>query len=210
MRISEDTEVFGAGQSTLITPLTANARLINRLYSDDHIERENAAYELAKKGEQILPLLEPVFRNNQLLKGESARYSAIYILGEIGEKAFPLLVLSCTDVSQDVVHRASEVLKEKGEAALNYLITCLERGNQSQKSGALTAISRIGKEAKKSIPAILLLLGDREALIRAKSCEALGNIGEEPEIVVPALEKMLDDPDWLVSEDAKEALLKFS
>jgi HEAT repeat protein len=71
---------------------------------------------------------------------------------------------------------------------------------------ALSALARLGGEARHAVPGLIELLRDEDQLIVTKVLKTLEAIGPPAREAEPALVELASDPDYLIRLNARAAL----
>ena len=186
------------GRSEVMVQQSVNQRqvinqFIQQLKKTDYESITNAVQLLLLTGESAVPDLILLLNDPR----ESVRWSAIKVLGSMGEAsetAIPDLILRLKDPAIDVRSSAASVLGEMGKSnrsAVPYLIPLLKDSDKNTRLSAATALGKMGESAKSAIPDLIILLKDSPSVI-ARAAWALGNIGES---AIPVLIPLLKDSD---------------
>ena len=171
-------------------------RLIDSLFEkimDENINIRKALIRIAD--ENIIEKLIGFLRNID----EAVRWSAAYVLGEIGpEKAVEPLVSLLKDEDRDVRLSAANALGEIGsERALEPLIALFKDEDEFVRESAAYSLGKIGSE--KALELLIALLKDEDEDVRWSAADALGKIGQnlnregQDQLVVRIRSLPLDD-----------------
>ena len=161
--------------------------LIERLYSKDSIERENALSKLGENGSKAIPAIP--FIIGLLADTEP-------VARQIGATRFE---------STDVAKEAVKVLAKLGEPAVEPLIHALKDNNSIIRKNAAEALGDIRDKMAEG-PLLTTLLDDGDGAVRKCSAEALGKIGDSR--ALKPLSAALRDRKSNVQESARKAIQK--
>ena len=148
------------------------AGLVAKLKNKDRLIRKRAVEELAQIGPPAIPLL---IQDLEAAYSQP-RYSAREALSKIGPPAVPGLIEALKDERGPVRTEAALVLGDMGAAAapaIPALAVGLQR-NETQIGGAFAALAGIGPA---SVPTLIQVLKNDEAIQRSNAAWALGEIG---------------------------------
>ncbi|MHB1033611.1 MAG: HEAT repeat domain-containing protein [Pirellulales bacterium] len=168
-----------------------------------------AAEALGKIGSEAkmaIPALTALLKD----KNPNVRVAAAEALGGIGPEAktaIPALIRLLKET--DDPFAPQEPASAPGEIApetVPGLTHLLKDEDISTRCSAISALGRIGPEAKTAIPVLTGLLKDKDWDVRCFAAEALGKIGSEAKMAIPALTALLKDKNWEVRCFAAEAL----
>jgi len=177
--------------------------LIDSLKDDNLNVQKNSAMALVDIGE---PAVKPLIKSLETKKWR-ARWYAVEILGEIGDKAAvdPLIKL-LQDENNGVRSNSIIALVLIGKASVKPLIKALKDGNWQVRWNAAEALGELGD--KTAARALIKTLNDENFLVKKTAAASLGNIGDEN--AVEPLKNLLNDEDIEVSTAALRALNKIS
>jgi HEAT repeat protein len=181
------------------------AVLIQKLKSNDELERDKAIEELGKIGKPAVSKLVAALKDENLL----VRQGATEALSNIGLPAVPALISKLKDSDTKVRRRAASALVSIGteaKAAVAELRTALKDPDANVRSNAAWALGNIGTEAKAAVAELRTALKDPDANVRSNAAWALGSIGTEAQAAVPQLRAALKDPNPNVRSYAAWAL----
>ena len=168
--------------------------LIEQLGSADEKSRLEAAYALARRGEEVVPAMIEALDDERPL----VRDWAIRTLGEMGQRAepaIPRLVQALDDTDHEVRRSAAFVLgmNLRAPPALPSLILKIQDPAPEVRTASIRALSILGLDPGVVIPAIAAALRDPEATVRAAAATALGTFPKEATATLPELLAALDD-----------------
>jgi hypothetical protein len=125
--------------------------------------------------------------------------------------------LEGTDPDSSQPDYALNQVREIGPAAVPMLQELLGQKSPMARLNAVSALEKLGPEAKPALSDLIRMLDDPVPQIQAKACDALGEIGMESTSAIPSLAKMLNKTEdlksrflgctWRVSDHAKDALI---
>jgi quinoprotein glucose dehydrogenase len=149
--------------------------LVKLLAHRDQRIRQEAQFELADRGEAVVPLLKACAQKND---SQLARIHAIWALGQIGTKspaALDPVVPLLADSDAEVRAQAARVLGDDHNAkAYDALLKLLNDSNLRDRYFAAMGLSKLGR--KDALPAIVNMLrenGDKDVYIRHAGVTAL-------------------------------------
>jgi HEAT repeat protein len=121
----------------------------------------SAVGALAHADKNLIPPLIDILKKDTHASVLSAATEA---LGEIGAEALPALVDLAKDKANGKKRRyafeAIGYMEEQGKSALPVLTAALKETDPVVLRGAISALTRIGPDAKKAVPALVDALGD--------------------------------------------------
>jgi HEAT repeat protein len=133
------------------------------------------------------------------------RYFIVHVLGEIGDpSAVPAIILQLKDKQWHVRSQAALVLgKLKDPRAIQALISALGDEEKEVRDFAVESILKMGRSAT---PALIRLLEEGSAFLRADAAYLLGKISDPK--ALPALRKAMKDKIHSVRDAAADARRK--
>ena len=160
-------------------------QLIERLYSNDPLERATAVGKLGESGTKAVPAIpfvipilgetEPVSRQIAPARFESTSIDkeAIKLLVKLGQPAVDPLIHALNDKHSGVRKNAAEALGEIGDTrAIDPLMTTLlEDDDGTVRKCAAEALGRIGDS--RSLKALTIALRDRKSKVQESAGEAV-------------------------------------
>jgi len=160
-------------------------QLIERLYSQDPVERVTALSKLGESGTKAVPSIPFVIP----LLGDTEA-----VLQQGGATRFE---------STDVASEAVKLLAKLGQPAVEPLIHALGDKNSIVRANAIEALGIIG-DIRAEGPLLTPLIEDKDVTVRKYSAEALGRLGDSR--ALKSLTVALDDRRSKVQESAREAI----
>ena len=160
-------------------------QLIERLYSQDPVERVTALSKLGEsstKAVHSIPFVIPLLGDTEV------------VLQQGGATRFE---------STDVASEAVKVLAKLGQPAVEPLIHALGDKNSIVRSNAIEALGVIG-DIRAEGPLLTTLIEDKDVTVRQRSAEALGRLGDSRSL--KSLTAALSDRRSKVQESAREAI----
>jgi HEAT repeat protein len=139
------------------------------------------------------------------------RCAAATALGKMGKFAKPAIpALSQTLPDTDPYYRvcvATAIWSIEGDISTSFpvLYNALLVNDVGTRLLALSALAEMGFSAQEAIPAIIPLLQDKYAVVRARAARTLGYIGQGPKTII-ILNAMLDDSDAEVRRFVKDTI----
>jgi HEAT repeat protein len=91
---------------------------------------------------------------------------------------------------------------------IKLLLANLTSPDAEDRSRAVDALGRIGRDAKDAVPAVILALRDQDAVVRRTAADVLGKIEPGAEDAAPALIAALNDQDVSVRRTAADVLAR--
>ena len=162
-------------------------QLIERLYSQDPVERVTA---LSKLGEN----------------STKAVHSIPFVIPLLGDTEAVLQQGGATQFeSTDVASEAVKVLAKLGQPAVEPLIDALGDNNSIIRANAIEALGVIG-DMRAEDPLMTILIEDKDVTVRQSSAEALGRLGDSRSL--KSLTVALSDRRSKVQESARKAIQK--
>ena len=131
----------------------------------------------------------------------SKEFNAQNELGEMGEKAVPLLIEALQDIDKRV--GAGGALAKIGEPAVKPLLNSLNNSEWRVRFVAAHTLGRIN--AKEAVEPLIGLLYDPQPDVRKYAAEALGSIGDE-RAEQPLRERLQNEDSMLAISGINEAL----
>jgi HEAT repeat protein len=100
----------------------------------------------------------------------------------------------------------SDELAARGAEAVGPLAEYLHSSNQLVQLRVLGTLSRIGPDSAPALNDLLVLLRDRDPVLRAAAAECIGALGEAGQVALPDLMLALDDCDEITVGEAARAI----
>ncbi len=173
--------------------------LLDALQDGDNLVQRSATLALGRFGERAVPYLAKIAQSATRVVQESA----IEALGDTGSAAtIPTLLLAFND--SELWDAAATALGKLGEAALDPLITLLQKREAKIRYYVIGALGQIGSPAV--IPTLLPMLQDKDRRVRGKTCEVLGRLGSAE--VIPLLQPLLRDQEGWIRAAAALAIAR--
>ncbi|NQT90763.1 MAG: HEAT repeat domain-containing protein, partial [Candidatus Omnitrophica bacterium] len=123
----------------------------------------------------------------------------------------PILVKALADRVEHVREYAVGGLSKIGHKAVPAITNALNPKNpETMRIAAARVLSKIGPDAKKSVPALINIAQDKDEDIRAASIDALGKIGAEREAITPLIREALKDKSAKVRRYAIVAIVRLN
>ncbi|GET43819.1 HEAT repeat domain-containing protein [Microseira wollei] len=160
------------------------ADLIQKLNSNDELERNKTIEELGKIGQPAVSKLVAALKDGDLL----VRLGAAQALESIDLPAVPALTAALKDKNVRVRRRAASALSQMNlfaysssrppelKAAIPILITALKDKDKNVRRNATFALQSIGAEAKAAVNDLTVALKDPDKDVRNNAAWALGSI----------------------------------
>lgn len=178
------------------------AQLNDELLGENENDALNAAYSLAARGEEGVPVLIEALKHADEGVVHPLKYSiprlAAHGLAAAGPVAIPALVdaLSADYENKDVRGQIAYALGEMGEeaaSAVPNLLQLLQEGSPFVRQHVVEALGMIKQPCELTVPALGKSLHDEDVYVRFLSGLALARIGPDAAAAVPDLEKALHD-----------------
>ena len=182
--------------------------LTDALKSDDSGMRAGAAKALAGMGRDAAPAIPALLAN--LGGDEEMRRETTEALGAIGEPAVKPLVETLK--SQTALQRAGAatalglVGKEVKESAAAFVELLKTESDSQVRVALLSALPKIGIEARESVPLLVAGVGDDDEQVRHAAINALVPMRAARDLSVPALAALLKDANATKRQRAARAL----
>ena len=166
--------------------------------------RESAEDALLKIGEPAVPALVKAMED----ENEDARWKGKFILLMMGKKAVPGLIGIVGGTDTAARGNSLEILADIGNPAMQWIIEALEGEDEGARWAAAHIIEKFAKDKvgtclRKTIPGLILMLGEENWENRERAAFALVEIGAP---AVPALDEAMDSPHNLVRGGAVHVL----
>ena len=169
------------------------SNLIPLLKDSDEQVRWDTATALGKMGGAAQPAVDLLTKALQD-PNEEVRRSATYaleLMGTTAKSAIPALIAAFK--RPDEQFSTSTALSQMGQPAIAALSQALRDPDLAIRSGALSALGRMGHAAKSTAPQILPHLKASSSKIQVQAAWALQLMGEEPAPLLPVLMTALKD-----------------
>lgn len=124
------------------------------------------------------------------------------------DKAMPYLETAVQDSNAEIASKAAYSLGEMGEKAFPILLRCLKSKNSSVRFYGMYGFRIAGSSSQACIKEIMPLLADGDSGVRRQTLIALESIQYTGSDLVPYLEKLLNDNDEWIRRDADNLLKK--
>ncbi len=189
--------------------------LIKELERDYNVESKGfcrhgyAAWALGRIGPAAKTAIPALAKSLQSDKETHARRPAAWALSRMGpaaREALPVLLAALENNDDAIRWHAMEALAGIGEPAVSGLAKSIEKHSARSILLAIGAAGRIGAKARNCVPALLKLVGDKDALTRLEAARALPRIDPAEAGVADALAKVLGDAEFSVRWGAARAL----
>lgn len=106
-------------------------------------------------------------------------------------------------------HQAAVAAFQKGGSkGIEVLIEILQTGTETQRQGAIAVLRGMGPAAKSAVPALQVMLDDRDPRTRIQAAEAVFEISQDAEDVVPVLILALHDERDEICQEAASAITR--
>jgi bilin biosynthesis protein len=191
---------------------------VERLYSQDPIDRGSAAFNLRKLGDKAIPAIPFLIANLDdqgiSCKDPACDHSHHVTPGEEAEKtlihfsahALQPLMDSVADKNLEIRRRVVRILGLiKDPRAVNPLISALSDENRNVRMMASWSLIEIGDPA---VDALVEVLKEKTSRARGDAAWALGKIKSTS--AVPTLVAALNEADPVLQKDAAEALKRIT
>lgn len=103
-------------------------------------------------------------------------------------------------------YAVSDELAALGAEAVEPLLEHIHADNQIVQLRVLGTLSRIGPDSAPALNDLLILLRDRDPVIRTAAAKCIGNLGDAGQDALPDLMLALDDPDEIAVGTAGRAI----
>ena len=197
----EDSEASGTSNSGSLSGL------ISALNSTSESTGLQAAYELPRFGEKVVPALVQCLQD----ESEMTRRNACYALNAIGSAAVEPLRDTLKDAREYVRDNAVEALGDlgtKAEPAVPELVEVLSDPSGSVRSHTIEALGTTSQSSSIAVPGIVKALEDENDGVRRNAVFALARIGKNAAEAVEGLQNVLFDANRYVRGDAVHALYR--
>ncbi len=181
--------------------------LISALNSTSESIGLQAAYELPRFGEKVVPALVQCLRD----ESEMTRRNTCYALNAVGTPAVDALRDALTDSREYVRGNAAEALGDLGDKArlaVSALVDTLQDTSGSVRSQAIEALGTTSQLSALAVPGLIKALEDARDGVRRKAVFALAQIGKHAADAVDGLQNVLFDSNRYVRGDAVHALYR--
>ena len=182
-----------------------NAELATSIEAPDESTRLNAAYGLAKLGEDAIPDLLNALKGDN----EAAQLDAAYALSAGGEAAVEDLQAALKHDSDTVRGHAAFALGDMGPSAresVSALAGALNDKSEWVRHHVAEALGTISVNPEVAVPALSRALEDGDDQVRYNAAYSLARFGPEAEEAVPALAEALNDENRYASGHSAVAL----
>jgi len=183
--------------------------LLAALDDEDDLVRDRAVDALALIGlpaKRVLPALTRALEDKTAFVRYTATRHLAFTLTPPPD-SWPLLRRLMNDQDKGVASLARNALdRAMREPAPKASVYAQMIGMKTNTGYALQQLAMLGPRAAETLPAIMPVLQDEQALHRYLAVEALGAIGPPAAAAVPALTRLLTDEEAVVRESAAEAL----
>ncbi len=149
-------------------------------------------------------------------RGEIRAFGAARAIQYLGKRASPMIPglvrLMDHPARPDTAARVLDTLACMGTNGLPHLIASLNNTTHPHRGSATVAISaicKLGPEARPAIPALIGCLRGRDPHVAVYAANALGRLALEPASVIPALQAALQSPFPAVRGTSASALIAF-
>ena len=189
-----------------------DAEWLDKLYSQNPREAEEAASKLTRLGEDAVPLLRATLRDHGAdAERRKAALKACVLLEQKAAPVIPEVAAHLPD--PDLTEEAAVALSFMGRAAYAPLREALSSEDPVLRREAMRSIGKLRARAPLDIRAVMPLLvkamADEDPGVRAVAATYIGIIHEAPDVSVPALMTGLDDPEIEVRRASATALGSF-
>ena len=168
--------------------------VIQKLQKGTPDQRRLAARELGNLGEEAKKAI-PSLINASKDKDVYVRRFAVQSLGKLApaKGIAPALIAALKDPNARVVSAAAAAMANVGKEGVKPLATIAQNKaySASVRRNAITALGKMGSDAKEGVPGLIEVLKDRE--MRLDAAEALGNIGPEAKPALETFKTMMED-----------------
>lgn len=178
------------------------AELTAQLGAADPAARVSAAEALAEQGKAARTAIPALIQSLQDEEAE-VRAASAHALGRLTmepDKAIPALAAKLGDEALTrrgpVWVSAGLALGNYGRAALPHVTPALKGPSTAECRAALLTVFQAGKEAKETVPELIVLLQKNDPDTRTYVINALLGIGPDAKEAVPELIKMLSSDDF--------------
>lgn len=197
----EDSEVGGTSNGESLSGL------ISALNSTSESTGLQAAYELPRFGDRVVPALVQCLQD----ESEMTRRNACYALNAVGAAAVEPLRDTLKDAREYVRDNAVEALGDlgtKAEPAVPELVEVLSDPSGSVRSHTIEALGTTSQSSSIAVPGIVKALEDENDGVRRNAVFALARIGKNAPGAVEGLQNVLFDANRYVRGDAVHALYR--
>lgn len=186
--------------------------LIERLNTDNKLERKKVVKTLKATGQDAVPLLvEAVLKEDN----SQTRLNIKNIIHTISDRVVDTLIQALKNPNLEVRRRAIILLrdknwrlKSKSSDIVPTFVNLLKDKDVKVRSAAAEILGRMGEQAAQSVPELIKLLKDWDVMVRYSAASTLGRIGEKAAPSVPQLITLLKDEDVIVRYGSAIALGK--
>jgi HEAT repeat protein len=140
---------------------------------------------------------------------------ALEELGPEGKAAIPALIQMLGDKdgktggASVVAGSAFLILPGMAPESTGPLIQALSSTNMQVRALAAGALGRIGTNANAAIPALEVMLQDKNLLARMNACDVLGKLGADPQVFLPVVIQSLPGADYDTLDFQLNILVQF-
>ena len=181
--------------------------LISSLNSTSESVGLQAAYEMPRFGEEVVPALVKCLQD----ESEMTRRNACYSLNAVGSASVEPLRDALKDSREYVRDNASEALGDlgnKAKPAVPALVETLSDPSGSVRSHTIEALGTTSQSSSIAVPGLVKALEDENVGVRRNAVFALARIGENAANSVEGLRSVLFDENRYVRGDAVHALYR--
>ena len=194
------------------------AELGRALEGGAEAERLRAAYALASRGEEGVPLLVQALRqqaaslrqrNLEADYTNPSQLDAVFGLSAVGAPAVAPVAALLDDQAWWVRAAAADVLGDLGEtarAAVPQLIRASSDDSAWVRRNAVEALGYLAPAAAAAVPALSRRLSDQDSRVRHNAALTLARLGPTAAAAAPALRRRASDDDGYVRTNAAVAL----
>lgn len=185
---------------------------LDRLYSQNPREVEQATSEVTAMGADAVPAIKTTLRDPESEAGRlKAALKAAGLLGRTAAPAIPEIAAALHEPG--LTAEAAIALSHMGPEALDPLREALASADPVVRREALRSIGKLQDRAPLDAAVVVPLLTGRmrdgDATVRAVAATYLGIVDERPGEAVPALAEGLSDPDPEVRRASAAALASY-
>ncbi len=103
-------------------------------------------------------------------------------------------------------HRAFAAFERAGPAGIDVLLEILATGSSTEKQGVIAILKGMGVSAKSAVPALNVMLEDRDNAMRVQAADSIFEINQEADDLIPTLILALEDDRDEVCKEAASLL----
>ncbi len=165
----------------------------------------NAAYELARCGQQGIEALCQALEHQEMAVSRRAAYG----LSIAGVQAVNGLIAALQSERAETVAHAVFALGELGplaEQSVNGLNQLLDHPSEGVRRSVVESLGMIGGPVDQAVSGLIRCLKDQDVQVRFMAGLSLARLGTKAKAAVPELAKALDDENRYVRAHASEAL----